>query len=107
MTLITLPGRDTPELPPRTLFSGLELVVFGGFRYGPRAAQPDNLGRAVRTTARLGGYLNRKHEPAPGNQIMWEDYTRLATVDHFYERLIRLDQTSNLYQSPPSATSGG
>ena len=44
-----------------------------------------------------GGYLNRKHDLAPGNQVIWKGCTRLATVAQFHERLARLGPTSDLY----------
>ena len=28
--------------------------------------------------AHLGGYRGRKHDPAPGNQIMWEGFNGLT-----------------------------
>ena len=45
---------------------------------------PDGLGAAARLVAILGGYMNRKHDPDPGNQIMWRGYERLsaATLGH-------------------------
>ena len=98
LTVMTLLGRDTPGLPPGTLFSELEIAVLEDFATDSGLPPPDNLGRAVRTTAQLGGYLNRKNAPAPGHQIIWEGYTRLATIAQSYERVIRLGQTSKLYQ---------
>ena len=35
------------------------------------------LGNAVRLVAKIGGYLGRKHNPPPGHQIMWQEYTAL------------------------------
>ena len=93
---MTLLGRDTPGLPPGTLFSKLEIAALEDFVTDRGLPPPDNLGRAVRTPAQLGGYLNRKHAPAPGHQIIWQGYTRLATIAQAYERLIRLGQTSKL-----------
>ena len=103
-SLATLP----PPVPhsPRPSHPRREVAIFPLPR-GPAdrlLARPDNLGRAVLTTARMGGYLNREHDPAPGNQIMWQDYTRLATIAQFYERLIRLGPTSCLYQRLPQET---
>ncbi len=107
LTVMTLLGRDTPELAPDTLFSDTEIAALGDFATDRQLAPPDNLGRAVLTTAMLGGHLNRKHDLAPGNEVIWEGYTRLATIAQSYERLLRLGPTSNLYQSmPKSATCG-
>ena len=35
---------------------------------------PSDPGSAAALAARLGGYRGRKHDPAPGNRIMWEGY---------------------------------
>jgi hypothetical protein len=45
---------------------------------------PASLGPAVRLVAHLGGYRGRKHDPDPGNQIMWHGYDTLtkATLGH-------------------------
>ena len=80
LTVMTLLGLDTPGLPPGTLLSKLEIAALEDFATASGLPPPDNLGRAGRTTAQLGGYLNRKHDPVPGHQIVWQGYTRLATV---------------------------
>ena len=35
--------------------------------------------------------------PPPGHAKLWEGYTRLATTAQTYERLLRLDWTSDFY----------
>ena len=82
LTLMTLLGRDTPELPADTLFTEIELAALEDFAQDRRQLPPDNLGRAVLTLAMLGGYLNykRKQYAVPGHKVMWEGYTRLATI---------------------------
>ncbi len=107
LTVMTLPGRDTPELPPRDQFSDAELRAPGDFAKARQLPAPDNLGRAALTTAMLGGYLNRKHDPPPGREVLWEGYTRLATATQTYERLIGLDQARNLHRNLPSTKTHG
>ena len=48
----------------------------------------------------LGGYLNykRKQYAVPGHKVMWEGYTRLATISQVVERTRRLSEGSKLYQ---------
>ncbi len=60
--------------------------------------RPDNLGTAVHTMAILGGYLNRRNDLAPGPTVIWRGYTQLATMAQTYERLLKLDPSSGLYQ---------
>ena len=72
LTLMTLLGRDTPELPADTLFTEIELAALEDFVQDRRQLPPDNLGRAVLTLAMLGGYLNykRKQYAVPGHKVM-------------------------------------
>ena len=48
----------------------------------------------------LGGYLNykRKRYAVPGHQVLWEGYTRLATITQVVERTLRLNEDSKLYR---------
>ena len=52
---MTLLGRDTPELPAETLFSDIEIAALEDFAKDRKLPRPDNIGRAVLTTAMLGG----------------------------------------------------
>lgn len=83
--LMTLLGREVPELPPDLLFSDLELRVLGDLAKSKRHPPPTQLGAAVRGVAILGGYLNRSHDPPPGHQLMWQGYTILAIMCHAYQ----------------------
>ena len=65
LTLMTLLGRETPELPAAVLYSDIEIMALNDFARDRKLPPPDNLGRAVRTMAILGGYLNRNKEPPP------------------------------------------
>jgi len=100
LAAMTLMGRETPELPPETLFSEIELAALEDFAKDRRLDPPDNLGRAVRTLAMLGGYLGfkRKRYAHPGHKVMWEGYLRLATITQLVERTRRLNESSKLYQ---------
>ncbi len=100
LAAMTLLGRDTPELPAGTLFSDIEIAALEDFAQDRKLPPPDNVGRAVLTTAMLGGYLNfkRKRYARPGHQVLWEGYTRLATIVQACERSLRLNQDSKLYQ---------
>ena len=95
---MTLLGRTTPELPAEVLFSDMEILALKDFAQDRRLPLPDHLGGTVVTLARLGGYLNRNYDPPPGHQKIWEGYVRLATMAQTYERLIKLNRTSNLYE---------
>ena len=98
LTAMTMMDRETPELPADILFSDIEIMALEDFASDRKLLAPGNLGLAVLTMAMLGGYLNRKNDPWPGHEKIWEGYTRLAVAAQTYERLIRMDRTSNLYQ---------
>jgi len=78
--LMTLLGRQTPELPPEVLFSDLEIKVLSAYAKKKHYKPPDCLGAAVKLVARLGGYLDRTNDPPPGHQIMWKGYTKLQLM---------------------------
>jgi hypothetical protein len=73
--LMTLLGREAPELPPELLFSDTELRVLGDYAQSRRRERPTRLADAVREIAILGGYLNRNTDPPPGHQLIWHGYT--------------------------------
>ena len=77
----------------------IERAALEDFAQDRRQLPPDNLGRAVLTLAMLGGYLNykRKQYAVPGHKVMWEGYTRLATITQVVERTRRLNEGSKLY----------
>jgi len=71
--LMTLLGRQTPELPAEILYSDIELSTLTAYAK-KRIKPPTLLGEAVILVARIGGYLNRKNDPPPGHQILWQGY---------------------------------
>jgi hypothetical protein len=75
--LMTLLGREAPELPAEVLFSDIELRTLGAYAKKKRLKQPMLLGDAVRLVAKIGGYLGRNNDPPPGHQILWQGYTAL------------------------------
>ncbi len=77
--LMTLLGREVPELPAEVLFTDLELKVLTAFAKSRRDLKPPKkLGDAVRLVARMGGHMGRKKDPPPGHQVLWIGYTQLG-----------------------------
>ena len=72
--LMTLLGREAPELPADVLFSDIELRTLKAYAKKKRLPPPVLLGDAVRLVAKLGGYLNRNNDPPPGHQVLWRGY---------------------------------
>ncbi len=78
LMLMTLLGREVPDLPAEVLFSDVEIRVLKAFaRTRKDLKPPERLGDAVRIVAKLGGYLGRKGDGPPGHQTMWEGFIRL------------------------------
>ncbi len=73
--LMTLLGRETPELPAEVLFSDIELRTLHAYAKKKRLKTPDLLGEAVTLVAKIGGYLGRNSDPPPGHQLLWQGYT--------------------------------
>jgi hypothetical protein len=82
--LMTLLGRETPELPAEVLFSDIEIKVLQAFANTKQMKPPDMLGDAVKLVARLGGYLARNSDPPPGHQLMWQGYAVLRMMCEGY-----------------------
>ena len=78
--LMTLLGRESPELPAEILFADFEIRVLKAIALQRRLAAPTNLGTAVQLVARLGGYLARKKDPPPGHEIMWRGFSILQIM---------------------------
>jgi len=84
--VMTLLGRELPELPAEVLFSEVEIEVLTAWANSRHYAKPpDNLGEAVRLVAMIGGYVGRKHDPPPGHELMWYGYQYLALMCVGYE----------------------
>ena len=74
ITLMTLLGRETPELPAEVLFSDIELRTLRAYAKKKRLKLPSLLGEAVTLVAKIGGYLGRNSDPPPGHQLLWQGY---------------------------------
>ena len=84
--VMTLLGREVPELAAEVLFSDIEIAVLSAWAHTRRYAKPPaNLGDAVRLTAMIGGYIGRKHDPPPGHELMWYGYQNLTMMCMGYE----------------------
>lgn len=82
--VMTLLGREVPELPVEILFTDLEIEVMTAWAKANRAKVPITLGDAVPLVARFGGYLAHTRDP-PGHQLMWYGYQYLYNLCVGYE----------------------
>lgn len=83
--LMTLLGREVPDLPPDVLFSDIEVEVLGAFANSRRDLKPPTrLQDAVNLVGRLGGHMGRNGDPPPGHQVIWMGYTKLRNMCEGY-----------------------
>ncbi len=78
--VMTLLGRQVPDCEPQLMFTDNELGFLRDYAQEHGLTAPDRLGGAVSAVAHLGGYRGRRHDPDPGNQIMWHGQTRLSSA---------------------------
>jgi len=84
--VMTLLGREVPELPAHVLFTDIEIEVLSAWaRRHPRAQPPKNLGDAIVLVAMIGGYTNRNNDPPAGHELMWYGYQNLMMMSMGYE----------------------
>jgi hypothetical protein len=75
--VMTLLGREMPNLPAEVLFSDVELRTLHAYAKKKRMKPPLLLRDVVRLIATIGGYLGRKSDPPPGHQLIWQGYATL------------------------------
>lgn len=78
--LMTLLGREMPQLPAEVLFADIEVRTLCGYAKQNALPPPTHLGRAVRLTAKLGGYIGRNSDPPPGHQLLWQGFIALQLM---------------------------
>lgn len=83
--LMTLLGRESPELPPELLFTDIELKVLRRYAMKRKGKEIHTLEDAVTWTAILGGYQNRLHDPPPGAELTWYGRMKLASMCEIVE----------------------
>jgi hypothetical protein len=86
--VMTLLGREAPQLPAELMFSEIENEVLADWvrRHRYPLKPPDTLGHATLSVAIImGGYLNRNSDPPPGHQLMWHGQHYLQALCIGYE----------------------
>jgi hypothetical protein len=76
--LMTLLGRGCGDLPAEVMFSDNELRVMKAWCKNRGMTPFKDLDGAVKTVARMGGYLGRKSDPPPGHQLLWRGLHTLS-----------------------------
>jgi hypothetical protein len=81
--LMTLLGREVPELPCTVFFDDWEIKVLEAQERakGKRGMKPPfSLGQAITLVAKQGGYLARRSDPPPGSQVIWKGLLYLYSL---------------------------
>lgn len=83
---LTFLARSDPDAPASTLLAPQELNALYTFLH--KQPLPDSLHptvhQATRWIAKLGGFLNRKHDGDPGVTVIWRGWQRLADITAAY-----------------------
>ena len=77
-----MPNRSVPEAEPALALTGGEMRLLDRLVADKGPGPPPGKPLAVYLTkiARLGGYLARARDPAPGNIVMWRGLSRLTDI---------------------------
>ena len=83
---MTMINRTQPEAPPTVALTQLELELLDRLfpERGRTNGTDPNLGQYIICLARLGGYLARARDPAPGNIVMWRGLSSLNDLNLGY-----------------------
>lgn len=79
---LTMLNRARPNDNPRSALTATEIEIIDRIaaRAGRMTATAPPISSYLTEIARLGGYLGRRHDPPPGNMIMWRGWTRLMDI---------------------------
>ena len=79
---MTMLNRAAPDASPNLALTGIEMHLLD--HIVPDKGEPSNrqsISRYIIKIARLGGYLARASDPAPGNIVMWRGLSRLNDIE--------------------------
>jgi hypothetical protein len=90
----TLLARAVPDLPCTVLLEAAAWqALYCAIHATPAPpAQPPSLGEAVRSLAKLGGYMGRRRDGPPGPEVLWRGLQRLVDLTRMY----------HVFSPPPS-----
>jgi len=86
----TMVSRQVKNAAPDDVFTADEIHVLDEHFKDAKRDHGCNLNGYLRRVAILGGHLDRKSDPPPGNLIMWRGFQRLADMILGYEAAINV-----------------
>lgn len=80
---MTMLNRVSPESPPQIALNRLEIDLLNRVIKATLTSilKEKHLSYYLIKIAKLGGYLARKHDPPPGNIVMWRGLSRLIDIE--------------------------
>lgn len=77
-------NRAAPKAPACLVFTDIEMKLLDRVDPKPPPMRKNTVSHYLHAVARLGGYLSRKHDPPPGNMVLWRGFTRLMDIQIGY-----------------------
>ena len=78
---MTMLNRANPDAPPQFALTDFEMTLLDHFVPDKTKSQNrKSVSRYILKIARLGGYLARAGDAAPGNIVMWRGLSRLSDI---------------------------
>jgi hypothetical protein len=76
-------NRSAPEAPPELALTTTEIRLLDQLvkDKSHKSTQKKSISSYLIKVARLGGYLARASDPAPGNTVMWRGMSRLIDIE--------------------------
>ena len=72
--------RTDPKLPATLVLIEVEILLLDRLVPPADDSYGGTVGDVFNRLARLGGYLNRRHDAPPGHIVLWRGLTRLADI---------------------------
>jgi hypothetical protein len=95
---LTILGRTVPDVPCEIFFRKEEWkALYVYHTKNPRPPEkPPTLNEAIRTMAKLGGFIGRKSDGEPGTTSLWRGIQRLDDITEIFKVMSVLAQSSNV-----------
>lgn len=77
---MTMLGRADPSGTPDAVFTDTGLIVLDRTAPARPPEKKRTLNACIIAVARLGGCLDRRHDPPPGTTVIWRGFARLADL---------------------------
>jgi hypothetical protein len=73
-------NRTAPDITARTVFTKTEIKLLDHLISTKEKSHYNTINTYMTLLARLGGYLDRSHDPPPGNMVVWRGFRRLIDI---------------------------